>query len=323
MSVWNIHARVAPASAQAHIALTALSPLVSIASAPSSPSAPSSAAAPSTDDLNAPDECAVRAILLCIHLRTLGAFEPARRMRDAELAAQPAVRVSTWVGGVAALELAVLDLNGAEAATGGAAGAQESAAPDGALMAEEERLRVWGAAAAWLDHPLELLSIACLKTVREGRACGARHREAAPLGWTHRLFTHAPFCVCSSSPSSTAAETDCLVADDARGARPRVRRRTGGAAAHALPELLRGSTLWAVKLAEGDAGDEEGRDTGYCVGGAASVRVCSRLSLSFSLPPACVRSPCIYPTHDGPVLGASDAGRRRRGHGEPERTVLL
>lgn len=126
MTVWNNHARVSPAIAQAHIdILTALTPPVSISSAntvlsasliPPSPRTPKSPAAPAlpTDDLDTPDERAVRALLLGINYRTVKAFAPARGFLEEAVGYGSAVRVSTWVAGVAAFELAVLDLKEAE-----------------------------------------------------------------------------------------------------------------------------------------------------------------------------------------------------------------
>ncbi|KJA17945.1 hypothetical protein HYPSUDRAFT_218539 [Hypholoma sublateritium FD-334 SS-4] len=125
---WNNHARVSPAIAQTHIdILTTLTPPVSISTAniasslsriPPSPRTPKSPAVPMlpTDDLDTPDEHAVRALLLGIHYRTIKAFAPARGFLEEAVGSGSAVRVSTWVAGVAAFELAVLDLK--EAAEG-------------------------------------------------------------------------------------------------------------------------------------------------------------------------------------------------------------
>lgn len=66
------------------------------------------------DDLDTPDELAIRALLLGINYRTLEAFDKSRTFLNEAYAYQSVVRVSTWVGGVAMFELAVLDLKEAE-----------------------------------------------------------------------------------------------------------------------------------------------------------------------------------------------------------------
>ena len=57
-----------------------------------------------------PDELAIRALLLGIALRTAGDLPAARALLEDAAGRQPAIQVSTWVGGVAWFELAVLDL---------------------------------------------------------------------------------------------------------------------------------------------------------------------------------------------------------------------
>ena len=175
MTVWNNHARVSPAIAQAHIdILTALTPPISVSTAPSlsrippTPRTPKSPAAPTlpTDDLDTPDEHAVRALLLGIHHRTIKAFGPARGFLEEAVGSSSTVRVSTWVAGVAAFELAVLDLK--EAAAGDRARAAEArdvaATPrpqqNGYGNAAQDRRRVWNdamaSASARLDTALGL-----------------------------------------------------------------------------------------------------------------------------------------------------------------------
>ncbi|KAJ6613668.1 outer membrane protein Iml2/Tetratricopeptide repeat protein 39 [Mycena sp. CBHHK59/15] len=144
---WNTHQRIADDVAQAHIAeLAALSPPVALA-VPSTylpaldnkmvdlarqrsidaathpvPGLAQPPIAPATmheltQDLDTPDERALRALLLGIMHRTLRAFAPARALLEAARGAQ-GVRVSTWIPGVALFELAVLDLKEAEAGEG-------------------------------------------------------------------------------------------------------------------------------------------------------------------------------------------------------------
>ncbi|GLB39315.1 putative protein of unknown function (DUF3808) [Lyophyllum shimeji] len=66
-------------------------------------------------DLDTPDELAVRHLLVGVCERTAGQYEEARTNLKAACALHSQVRVSTWVGGVAMFELAVLDLKEVEA----------------------------------------------------------------------------------------------------------------------------------------------------------------------------------------------------------------
>lgn len=65
-------------------------------------------------DLDTPDELALRALLLGIHHRTLKAFDVARGFLVQAHGYHSELKVSTWIGGVAMFELAVLDLKEAE-----------------------------------------------------------------------------------------------------------------------------------------------------------------------------------------------------------------
>ncbi|KAF8163824.1 mitochondrial outer membrane protein IML2 [Crassisporium funariophilum] len=169
---WNTHARIDPSIAQAHIdILTALTPLPSnhrISLEVSSPSltTPKSARtrapvppSPLTtfsmsslrleDDLDTPDELAIRALLLGINYRTLKMYEVARGYLVEAGSYQSAVKVSTWVGGLAMFELAVLDLKEIEE-TGLLSGP----------VSEDERRGMWSdvlrAASAKLEQALGL-----------------------------------------------------------------------------------------------------------------------------------------------------------------------
>lgn len=66
------------------------------------------------EDLDTPDELALRALLLGIHYRTLKAFDVARGFLVEARGYQSELKVSTWIGGLAMFELAVLDLKEAE-----------------------------------------------------------------------------------------------------------------------------------------------------------------------------------------------------------------
>ncbi|KAG6809489.1 hypothetical protein H0H92_016051 [Tricholoma furcatifolium] len=67
-------------------------------------------------DLDTPDELAVRHLLVGICERTAGVYAAARASLKEACALQSSVKVSTWVGGVAMFELAVLDLKEVESA---------------------------------------------------------------------------------------------------------------------------------------------------------------------------------------------------------------
>ena len=106
-AVWNTHSRITKPVAEGHIQeWAALTPPVEI----TSPLITPSTTAYDTPDLDTPDELAIRALLLGIVHRTAGDHAAARAFLQDAAARQPAVRVSSWVGGVAWFELAVLDL---------------------------------------------------------------------------------------------------------------------------------------------------------------------------------------------------------------------
>jgi uncharacterized small protein (DUF1192 family) len=65
-------------------------------------------------DLDNSDELAIRALLLGINYRTTKKYEIARGFLKEAYEYQPLMKTSTWVGGVAMFELAVLDLKEAE-----------------------------------------------------------------------------------------------------------------------------------------------------------------------------------------------------------------
>ena len=66
-------------------------------------------------DLDTPDELALRSLLLGINHRTAGHFESSRMFLKDACARQHQIQVSTWIGGVAMFELAVLELKSVEA----------------------------------------------------------------------------------------------------------------------------------------------------------------------------------------------------------------
>jgi hypothetical protein len=118
---WNTHAHITPAVAQAHISeLLSLSPPVTF----STPFAPTPLASNGSADvpepvrpaLDTPDELALRSLLLGITHRGAGHPAEARAfLRDAHTqSAKIPSSGSTWIGGLALFELAVLELREAQ-----------------------------------------------------------------------------------------------------------------------------------------------------------------------------------------------------------------
>jgi len=118
---WNTHLRITPEVAQAHIVdFLSVSPPVTI-STPFAPTQPASNGvtdipAPIHAPLDTPDELAVRSLLLGIMHRAAGCPTEAREfLRDAHTRyAKIPSSGSTWIGGVALFELAVLELREAQ-----------------------------------------------------------------------------------------------------------------------------------------------------------------------------------------------------------------
>lgn len=115
-AVWNTHDRIEKSSAEAHIkewntltpAVTSDSPSI-ISNIANSP--------PGTLDLDNPDELSIRSLLLGIVHRTTGDYVASRAFLADAHKRQPELESSTWAGGVALFELAVLDLKEAEVVT--------------------------------------------------------------------------------------------------------------------------------------------------------------------------------------------------------------
>ncbi|TDL16298.1 hypothetical protein BD410DRAFT_795499 [Rickenella mellea] len=108
---WNTHARITHAVAKAHIKeLTSLSPAVTI----KSPYISVPVQTGDIEDLDTPDELAIRSILLGTVHRVLGEFATSREFLEHALTLYPSVE-GKWIGGVSMFELAVLDLKEADA----------------------------------------------------------------------------------------------------------------------------------------------------------------------------------------------------------------
>lgn len=114
--VWNTHSRVGEDIARAHIAeLSSLSPPVTI----SSPLITATELQESDHpDLDSPEEIAIRSLLLGIVHRTAREYSVSREFLMDAHSRQNALKVSTWVGGVACFELAVLELKETETNAG-------------------------------------------------------------------------------------------------------------------------------------------------------------------------------------------------------------
>ena len=106
--------------------------------------------APARADLDTTDEVAVRSLLLGITHRTAGAFEAAHAFLSDAHRRQPTIRTSTWVGGVALFELAVLELKETEART------ERGAVPMPRKEAKEEWMKTLKSANETLDKALAL-----------------------------------------------------------------------------------------------------------------------------------------------------------------------
>ncbi|KAJ7738123.1 hypothetical protein B0H16DRAFT_1325584 [Mycena metata] len=144
---WNTHQRIDDAVAEAHIAeLAALTPPVALAVP--SPYLPVPHPDQPSQDLDTPDERALRALLLGIMHRTLRLYAPARALLEAARGMQ-GVKVSTWIAGVALFELAVTDLKEAD---GGASAHKEKG--KGPEMDKAAWARVLSGADSKLDGAL-------------------------------------------------------------------------------------------------------------------------------------------------------------------------
>ena len=117
LSVWSTHSRTSQDIALSHVGdLSQFTPPVSIPSqyilASSLPLPP---AKDTLIDLDTPDEEAIRSLIMGIVHRTLGDFPTSRTFFEDAVDRHSQVTCSTWVGGIALFELAVLDLKEVEA----------------------------------------------------------------------------------------------------------------------------------------------------------------------------------------------------------------
>ncbi|KAG2106816.1 outer membrane protein Iml2/Tetratricopeptide repeat protein 39 [Suillus discolor] len=136
---WNTHARIESSIAIAHIQeWSSLTPAITdIESKYLATSVPKT----ENDDLDTVDELAIRSLLLGIVHRTLAEYAAARAFLLDALKRAPDVEISSWVGGVSAFELAVLDLKEAEVR--------------GADMKPEEAMAMWEGVLAGASEKLD------------------------------------------------------------------------------------------------------------------------------------------------------------------------
>lgn len=137
--VWNTHARIESSIAIAHIQeWSSLTPAITDIE---SKYLATSIAKNESDDLDTVDELAIRSLLLGIVHRTLAEYTAARAFLLDALERAPDVEISSWVGGVSAFELAVLDLKEAEV--------------KGTNMKPEEAMTMWEGVLAGASEKLD------------------------------------------------------------------------------------------------------------------------------------------------------------------------
>ncbi|KAI0748463.1 outer membrane protein Iml2/Tetratricopeptide repeat protein 39 [Daedaleopsis nitida] len=117
---WNTHARITRDTAMAHIkdwATCLQTPPAIKSDLIESVVAKDHSTPPGPPDT--PDELAIRSLLLGIVHRTAEDYVASRAFLEDAIAHQPSIKVSTWVGGVALFEIAVLDLKEMEVGQAG------------------------------------------------------------------------------------------------------------------------------------------------------------------------------------------------------------
>ncbi|KAG1905718.1 outer membrane protein Iml2/Tetratricopeptide repeat protein 39 [Suillus fuscotomentosus] len=136
---WNTHARIESSIAIAHIQeWSSLTPAITDIE---SKYLATSVAKTENDDLDTVDELAIRSLLLGIVHRTLAEYTAARAFLLDALKRAPGVEISSWVGGVSAFELAVVDLKEAEV--------------KGTNMEPEEAMTMWEGVLAGASKKLD------------------------------------------------------------------------------------------------------------------------------------------------------------------------
>lgn len=136
---WNTHARIESSIAIAHIQeWSSLTPAITDIE---SKYLATSVAKTENDDLDTVDELAIRSLLLGIVHRTLAEYTAARAFLLDALKRAPGVEISSWVGGVSAFELAVVDLKEAEV--------------KGTNMEPEEAMTMWEGVLAGASEKLD------------------------------------------------------------------------------------------------------------------------------------------------------------------------
>ncbi|KAF9449736.1 hypothetical protein P691DRAFT_774496 [Macrolepiota fuliginosa MF-IS2] len=152
---WNTHARICETVALLHIQeWTSTNPAPTISSPHTSPPLPStpsnSPTPPSHLVLDTPDEFAIRSLLLGVVHRTTKAYPTSRAFLTDAHKQHAQVTNSTWIGGVAMFELAVLELKEVDAET------SEAQVGGSEREVKEKWRRALKAAGEWLDKAMGL-----------------------------------------------------------------------------------------------------------------------------------------------------------------------
>ncbi|KAG2349961.1 hypothetical protein BDR05DRAFT_994923 [Suillus weaverae] len=135
---WNTHARIESSIAIAHIQeWSSLTPAITDIK---SKYLATPVLKTENDDLDTVDELAIRSLLLGIVHRTLAEYAAARAFLLDALKRAPDVEISSWVGGVSAFELAVLDLKEADVKTADMKPEEAMAMWEGVLAGASEKL---------------------------------------------------------------------------------------------------------------------------------------------------------------------------------------
>lgn len=108
-----------------------------LTTAPSTDTVPQTTTDQTEVDLDTPDELAVRSLLLGVLYCRLGDFATARRHLTEAYVLRTEVKVSTWVGGMALFEMAVVDLKEMDAVQNALAEGSKAYVPEGTRTWED------------------------------------------------------------------------------------------------------------------------------------------------------------------------------------------
>lgn len=137
--VWNTHTRITSKIAVSHIQeWLSLTPASTITS-PYAPAPAVEAAKDALEDLDNPEDLALRSLLLGITHRTTGDYHVSRQFFTHATQFEKSMKASNWLPGLVWFETAILDLKEMEAADGGSLHVQIStAAASSDALAEDD-----------------------------------------------------------------------------------------------------------------------------------------------------------------------------------------